>query len=103
MVDSNVANPLNISTTYNVTMTNANTEYSQALPANTRLVEFRCQDITSDVRFAFVTGKVAIPTAPYRNLFAGEVKTIEGMNITDKTLYFASSVAGAKIEIECWI
>lgn len=102
MADSNTANPLNTPTIYNVTMTNADTEYSQALPANTRLVEFRCQDITSDVRFAFITGKVATPTAPYRNLFAGETKTLEDMNITSKTLYFASSIAGAKMEIECW-
>lgn len=89
-------------TVYNVTMTNANTEYSQALPENTRILEFRIQDITSDCRFSYQPGKVATPTAPYRNLFAGEVKTIEGINLREKTLYFASSVAGAKIEIECW-
>ena len=43
---------------YNVTLTNANTEYSQELPPNVR--SFAVQPRTAvDVRMAFVTGKVA--------------------------------------------
>jgi len=89
-------------TVYNVTMTTANTEYSQALPANTKILEFRCQSTGYATRFAFETGKVAAPTAPYRSLDAGEVKTLDGLNLTSKTLYFACSTAAQVMEIECW-
>jgi len=87
---------------YNVTITNANTEYNKALPENTRILEIRAQNTTSDVRFAYETGKVATPTAPYRTIYAGEVKTLDELNLTSKTLYFASPTAGTIIEIECW-
>ena len=89
-------------TVYNVTMTNLDIEYSQALPANTKILEFRCQDTGFATRFAFETGKVATPTAPYRTLGAGESKTLDNLNLTTKTLYFACSTAGKVMEIECW-
>jgi hypothetical protein len=57
-------------TPYNVTLTNANTEYSQALPANCRKFEFQART-EATVRLAFVTGKVAASTAPYMTLKAG--------------------------------
>jgi len=49
-----------------------------------------------------VTGKVAAPTAPYRTLGAGESKTLDGLDLTSKTLYFACGDAGKVMEIECW-
>jgi len=90
-------------TVYNVVMTLADTEYSQVLPANTKIVEFRCQESGFDTRFAYETAKVATPTAPYRTLLAGEVKTVEGLNLTSKTLYFACGTAAKTMEIECWV
>lgn len=108
-LDDTVGIPVEITSTnlttptiYNVTMTDADTEYSQVLPANTRLLEFRCQDLGVATRFAYETGKVATPTAPYRVLGAGEVKTLEGLNLVSKTLYFACASAGKIMEIECW-
>jgi len=89
-------------TVYNVIMTLADTEYSQLLPDNTKIVEFRCQDTGFATRFAYVTGKVAAPTAPYRTLGAGESKTLDGLDLTSKTLYFACGDAGKVMEIECW-
>lgn len=89
-------------TIYNVTMTNADTEYSQALPAGTKILEFRCLDPGFATRYAYATGKVATPTAPYGYLGAGEVKTVEGLNLSSKTLYFACASAGKIMEIECW-
>ncbi len=89
-------------TLYNVPMTLADTEYSQALPANTKILEFREQSTGFVTRFAFVTGKVATPTAPYRTLDVGEVKTLDGLNLAAATLYFACSTAGKVMEIECW-
>lgn len=87
---------------YNVTMTNINTEYSQALPANTKIIEFRNQGVGFDTRYAYETGKVATPTAPYALLAAGEVKTVEGLNLTGKTLYFACGTAGQTLQLEVW-
>jgi hypothetical protein len=100
-----VANSIHLATTpviYNVEMTLADNEYSQAIPAYTKMLEFRCQDIGVSIRYSFVTGKVATPVAPYKNLFCGEVKTIDNLNLTSITLYFACSTAGKVMEIECW-
>ena len=87
---------------YNVPMTLADTEYSQALPANTKILEFRNQDVGFATRFAYETGKVAGSVSPYGLLAAGEVKTVEGLNLTSKTLYFACGTAGKILQIECW-
>jgi hypothetical protein len=88
-------------TVYNLTLTLANTEYSQALPANTREFRFRCRTLY-DVRFSYETGKVATPTAPYLTLPMGSDYWSDWCNLSTTTIYFASSTAGVVIEIECW-
>lgn len=86
--------------TYNVTLTVADTEYSQALPANTK--RFSVQARTAvDVRHAFVTGKVAAPTAPYNTLKANG-SYYEDKVQTNATIYLASSTAGTVVEIIAW-
>jgi len=100
-----VSNDSEVATTpviYNVEMTNLDTQYSQALPANTKILEFNCREEGFDVRYSFETGKVATPTAPYKTLKAGAIKTVDGLNLTSKTLYFACGTAAKNIEIECW-
>ena len=88
---------------YNVTLTLADTEYSQALPANCRGFEFQCRT-SHDVRFAFVTGKVAGPTAPYMTLKAGDWYYSGPIAQGDapSTLYLASGTAGVVVEILGW-
>jgi len=93
--------PSTTPTIYNVTLTSANTEYSQALPANTREFRFICRTLY-DVRFAWVTGKVATPTAPYLTLTAGVDYHSDNDNLASQTLYLASSTVGVVVEIECW-
>ena len=88
-------------TVYNVTLTVADTEYSQALPANTKDFRFRCRTLY-DVRYAFVTGKVAGPAAPYLTLPAGSDYVSDLNNLPTITLYLASSQAGVVVELECW-
>jgi len=86
---------------YNVTLTNANTEYSQALPANCRKLILRCR--TADtVRYAWTTGKVATPTAPYQTLKPNVDYSIDGIKIASAALYFASTTAGVVVEMEVW-
>ena len=88
-------------TVYNVTLTNANTEYSQALPVNTKELRFRCRTLY-DVRFAWVTGKVATPTEPYLTLPAGSDYWSDRNDLSSQTLFFASSTAGVVCELEVW-
>ena len=89
-------------TIYNTpAITTANTEYSLALPAGTCKFQIRLQDSTA-FRLAFVTGKVATPTAPYLSVPAGH--SYEEVCDTRRaiTLYFAAP-AGTKVpEISCW-
>lgn len=88
-------------TTYNITLTLANTEYSQLLPSGTKELRFRCRTLY-DVRFAWVTGKVAASTAPYLTLPAGSDLFSDRKDISGKTLYFASAQAGVVVELCVW-
>ena len=89
--------------TYNVTLTSANTEYSQVLPLETKKFTLQCRT-NYDVRIAFVTDKVATPTAPYITLKKGNVYWEDEIatKISGQTIYFASSQSGVIIELICW-
>ncbi len=80
-------------TSYNVVLTVANTEYSPVLPADTKAVAISVQDglTTENYRVAFVTGKVATPTAPYIKRYCDAELSIDGLDLTTKTIYFACS------------
>lgn len=98
-----IDNAITVPTIYNITLTNANTEYSQALPANCRLFEFQCRT-ENEIRFAFVTEKVATPTAPWMTLKAGDYYVSPHMfqGASPSTLYFATAVAGVIVSIIAW-
>lgn len=99
MVDTPTATP----TAYALTLTDANTEYNQALSAHCRGFEFQCRTETT-IRFAFATGKVATPTDPYMTLKAGDYFSSPKLHMADaRTLYFASATAGAVVEILEWV
>ena len=93
--------PVTTSTVYNTTLTNADTEYSQALPANTRQFRFKCRD-SFDVRYAFATGKVATPTSPWLTLPADCNYSADNTNLAATTLYLAADQAGVIVELETW-
>lgn len=87
---------------YNKTLTSANTEYSQAFPSWMKSFTFKCRDTSAVVRFAFVSGKVATPTAPYMTLAANTAFDVSDMNTPSGvplTVYFASATAGVVMEI----
>ncbi|MDP2718271.1 MAG: hypothetical protein Q8P44_00340, partial [Dehalococcoidia bacterium] len=88
-------------TIYNVAVTGANTEYSQVLPANTKRFMVHLRD-NAAFRLAFVTGKVATPTAPYFSVPANMAYSEDGINPAASTLYFASAVATKTAEIIAW-
>lgn len=85
---------------YVLTLTNADTEYSYTLPANTKKFTIQARE-NVDVRFAFETGKVATSTDPYFTLKAGNIWWEDNIN-TQSTIYFASSTADTNLEILIW-
>lgn len=88
-------------TVYNVTMTNADTEYEQALSANTKKFLIQTRDGTA-FRLAFVTGKVATPTAPYFTVRANNAYWEDLIKPSTLTLFFACASAAKIIEIIEW-
>ncbi len=88
-------------TAFNVTLTSADTQYMQALPATCRAFQFRCRT-NYDVRYAYENGKVATPTAPYLTLPSGAVYYKEYLALTAATLCFATAQAGVVVEMEAW-
>lgn len=93
-----MADRANALTTYNVDLTVINTEYSQALPASTRAIDIKNRNL-NQIRFAFETGKVATPTAPYNTLEGGERIELSDLSLTSKTIYVAGTVAADVVEI----
>ena len=88
-------------TVYNITLTLADTEYSQLLPSGLREMRFRCRT-GHDCRYAFETGKVAASVSPWLTLPAGSDYYSDENDLSGKTIYFASSTAGVVIELEVW-
>lgn len=86
---------------FNLTLTDADTEYSQLLPSGVKELRFRCRSSNS-IRYAFITGKVATPTAPYFTLPAGSDYFSDSDDLTGTILYFASSTSGVIVELEAW-
>jgi hypothetical protein len=85
---------------YNVTMTNANTEYSQALTNCKKFIILMRENDTA-FRIAFVTGKVATSTVPYFTVPEGSSYDEDNINFTG-TIYFACASAGKTIQIIAW-
>ena len=90
-----------IPTIYNVTLTNANQEYSQAF-TNAKKICISIQDglVTNNFRIAFVTGKVATPSSPFLKYPQTVEYSIDKCNIANGTIYLASSLAGAVAQIQ---
>lgn len=88
----------------NLTLTNVDTEYSQALPAGCKFFSIQAQD-DQPFRWSNVTGKVATPTAPYATV-KGDSFYNSPEKFTakpDTTIYFGTDTAGQVIEIICHI
>jgi len=103
-INTELAKKVNKATTqviYNVAMADADAEYSQALPANTKRFSIHLRDY-SEFRFAYETGKVAAPTEPYETIPVGHEKHEEEIEPSSLTLYFASPAATKVAEIEAW-
>jgi len=88
-------------TLFNITLTLADTEYSQLIPSGVKELRFRCRTL-HDVRYGWESGVVATPTEPYCTLPSGHDYASDKNDLTGKTLYIASSTAGVVVELEVW-
>lgn len=95
--------PSGVPTLYNVTLAAITTEYSQAF-TNAKKIVFKVRGgLGSDTLYtAWVTGKVAGPTAPYETWAQNQAIIFEDLNIASGALYFATSKAGVVVEMEVW-
>ena len=95
-------------TVTNVTCTSADTEYTIVLPAGVKMFQAKCRDedgvdTIDDIRLAWVTGKVATPTAPYSIIPKGMAYWEENVDIRDTaTIFVASPASGAVTELLYW-
>lgn len=90
-------------TPINLTLTLASTEYSATIPAGCQHFSIQCRT-AFDVRFAFVTGKVAGSTSPFNTIKAGGSYTSpEKLSMAETTIYFATAEAGVIVELMPWI
>jgi hypothetical protein len=83
---------------YNVTTTLANTEYSQALTADTKQLLIRCRD-QARLQIAWESGDTG---TTFVTLAPGTAYKIDGITYTG-SVYFQSNKAGAVVEIEEWV
>ncbi|HED38728.1 MAG TPA: hypothetical protein ENI76_10880 [Ignavibacteria bacterium] len=83
----------------NVTMTNANAEYSFDFSQGLGKIQFQCRT-AFDIRYSYETGKVATPTAPYFTLKSGSVYSWNNLTAGRTKVYFACPSAGKVLEIE---
>lgn len=86
-------------TFYALTLTLADTEYSQALPATCRRVAIYNRSAHA-LRLAFETGKVATPTDPYRTIPANSEWDSGPVKLSSATVYLATDDALDVVEIE---
>ncbi len=101
-VTTDAIKPATTAAIYNVTMTTADTEYSQALPAGCKRYRISLQSQDTAFRIAYESGKVATPTAPYYNANIGEIIDVDQVNLAATTVYFACAAAGKIMQIEAW-
>lgn len=93
-ITANLSDSNTTVTIFNFTATLANTEYSQALPADTKAFLLRSRGLAT-TKIAYTSGGTG---TDYLTLYPGNVYE-DRCFYSSQTLYFRSSVAGTVIEI----
>lgn len=86
-------------TIYNVPASLSNTEYSQALSANTKKFTIKVRG-KADLKLAYTATESA---TNYITIPAGAVMFIDGLNASGLTLYFQTTKASQIVEIQEWV
>lgn len=85
-------------TIYNKTMTDADTEYSQALPAGTRKFQVKCRTSFA-IKLAFTSGASG---TTYTTIPADQTYWEDHIALKGVTLYFQCASAAKVAEIIAW-
>lgn len=85
-------------TIYNVTLTDADTEYSQELPSDTKKYTVQCRT-AFDVKLAFTEGESG---TTYATIKANTNYYEDGILAESLTLYVQSAQAGVVVEVIAW-
>jgi hypothetical protein len=83
---------------YNITCVSANTEYSQALPANTKMYQIGIQSKDDTVTWVLKFSA----SGTQRSYNGSESPEFSGLLLSSDTLYFESDKAGEVVEIICY-
>lgn len=95
----NVAGGVDTPNIYNIQASDANTEYSQLLPAKTRHLTIKIRDNSAIMRVAFSEGDTDVN---WLTVGLGNSFHISDVDLTNKTVYFQVNKPGKIIEILTW-
>ena len=84
---------------YNLELTDANTEYSQALPANTVKYALQCRS-ADDIKLSFTAGESG---SKYITVHSGKSFSDVIVSGSPPTLYLQAETAGVVVEVVAWI
>lgn len=86
-------------TIYNLSVTLADTEESQALPIGTKYIRLANHG-PADIKYAYASGESG---TNYLTLNCGAEIILPGLDsATNYTIYYQSAVTGGRLEIESW-
>ena len=88
-------------TVSNLTLTDADTEYSFPIPAGTRRLRVRNRELNNPIRISFTEGETA-DGQEYFTLQYGEIIEVNAKMGGSKIYLASKSQAGEVIEIETW-
>lgn len=78
---------------FNIEATNAGTEYSQALPMDTKAFLLKTREKNVELQLAYTSGFTEFVTIPANGVY-------EDLNFySGQTIFFKSSLAGATVEL----
>jgi hypothetical protein len=84
-------------TIYNLTLTSANTEYSQSIPEYTSKIMIKCRT-SSAIKLSYTSGESG---SLYMTIPSGQTYWDDNIG-TASTIYLQSTSAGVVAEILCW-
>ena len=101
-IDVIESNPSTTITIYNLTLTNADTEYSQALPASTKQFFIKLRSQSASCRLAFISGQAG-SGGTHIKIPANGYLSPAGLNFAATTLYIESPSSGKVAEILAYV
>ena len=105
-VDVYISNPGDINGTsattpnvYNISVASANTEESQALPANTKAFIIRVRGASANLKLAFTSGQSG---STFLSVPRGSSYRESGLNVSSLTIYFQTDQPSQVVELITW-